>query len=174
MYRLLFFRISEGEAALRFGITWRIIFSLIALLFFVIAFSGGTVVWAALVFGIFSAASALYTEQWKFHQGSQLTSKIGVWPVMRTKTYDISSVSSVIIETPRNIVARDLAKKSWASGHERMGNIFDRRVVRLMLQRSEEGPITLYAEPTRKTESITELAAQLAEFLDVPYQKIDQ
>ncbi len=173
MYNLLFFRRTEASAQLRFGISWRIVFSLIALLFFFISFSGTGIVWAALVFAVISTASALYVESWEFIRGKTVVSRIGVWPVSKKKTYDISSASSVVIETPRHIITKNLAKQSWSSGHERMGNIFDRRIVRLMLKFEDGQSITIYAEPTRKLENMSDLAQQLSEFLGIPFVRVE-
>lgn len=171
MYRFSFRRISEHTAELRFGWFWRIIFILIALLFIAVSVSEGSFVIPSLILASASLASALYTERWHFDVSGEktLTSYVGLWPLFRVRRLSLSGIKAVTVRAPSSRIEKHLARHAWSSGGERMGNILDRRIARVLLEKEDDSPIMLYTETSRKLDDMSMLAKELADFLEIPY-----
>jgi hypothetical protein len=176
MFQLNFHQRSPQNAILRFNHLGRIVFITIAALFLVVAFTNGnSIIWSAFVIGIISLLSASYSESWKFTKdvasdGSiWLTERIGLWPLLKTRRHDLRGVESVIIITSRPILHKNLSGQAWKAGEEKLGNMFDKRVAKLIIRRSGElAPILITTESSRKLDSINLLADQISGFLQIP------
>lgn len=181
MFQLNFHQRSAQNAVLRFSHIGRIIFSGIAVLFFLIAFTDSTtIIWSALVIGTISLLSACYSESWEFTKEAptggnvSLTERIGLWPLLKTRRHDLKGLHSVIIVTSRPILHKNLSKQAWKAGEEKLGNMFDKRVAKLIIRRSGElAPIIITTESSRKLDGINLLADQISGFLQIPKDIIE-
>lgn len=181
MFQLNFHQRSPQNAILCFSHRGRIIFFGIAVLFFVIAFTGSaTIIWSALVIGAISLLSASYSESWELTKEAttggnvSLTERIGLWPLLKTHRHDLEGLHSVIIITSRPILHKNLSKQAWKAGEEKLGNIFDKRVAKLIIRRSGElAPILITTESSRKLDGINLLADHISSFLQIPKDIIE-
>ena len=169
MYVLTFYQVSKGKVILKFPMLWRIIFLLLAVMFFTISFQENRPIWIALAAGLISLISALYYEKWEFSldQGS-FGSAVGIYPFLMKKSWDLGSLESVVLAVPRQLINKELSRHAWHAGQERVGNILSRKTARLELHLSDGQRILVYTEQNRKVERIHTLAASLSTFLHLP------
>ena len=153
---LVFQKTSTGHAKLRFSYPWRIVFLLCFVLFIAIPIQAQEPVWPALVLAALAFVAGLYTSTWIFDLSDrpEVTRRSGLWPVLKSETFDLSHLSSVTLAGAHDSSLPRLKK--------------EKGIIRLILRRGEETPVTLSVESAKRRKEMHALADQLAEFLQVP------
>ena len=154
---------------------------LISLFLFAVTFSSPPkILWVAGVLALISLSAGMYRESWLFDRSEHepeswtVTSYIGIWPLHRTRVYSISKVTSIKVYTPRTHLQKHLASEARSWGYHRLAHSFDKSITKLELHSLDETPIILYADSTKKVQSLISLADQIATFLTVQRELLEQ
>ena len=170
MYTMVFRKQSDQLGILHFSFLKRSIMIVIALFFWIVAFSSyPDILWVAVLLGAVCTFAAAYKETWEFRLGEQVsvTSSLGFWPFTKKKSYTLSDLEAVVVYTRRSELQTHLAGQANSWGYHRLGNKFEKTISRLELMDKKEGKILLYVDSSKKLHGITLLADTLADFLKV-------
>lgn len=181
MYEMVFKRRSQTQAFLYLSWIKKTILLLVALFLFVVALSDlPRILWIAFFLALVSLAAGLYRESWCFIRSETdpgsltLTSYIGMWPLRKKRVYPIGKAISIRVSTPNNFIQKHMACEARSWGYHRLAHSFDKSISRVELVARDEEKIILYADTTRKERRLIALADQIASFLNVRREILEQ
>ena len=181
MYQMVFKQLSDTQAIIHLSWIKKGFIVLITLFLLAVTFSSPPkILWVAGVLAIISFSALLYRESWLFDRDHDdpdhltLTSFIGIWPLHRKRVYVMSKVTSIKVHTPRTHLQKHLAGEARSWGYHRLAHSFDKSISKLEIHARDEKTITLYAETTKKVQALISLADQIATFLNVQREILEQ